>query len=358
MADNRPVDLRSDLASQLAYVRDRSPAYARLIELVVEQLDSGLEAALSRVWRDRVFGAFYERPLLLLNALREDALREGTGHPLFAGIGALEPAPESLTREKVRAALEPRRTELWATLAERYVQTNEPSRAVAWLWPAALAAGVAPKRPLALFDVGASAGLNLVADQLAATWERSDGAALEVAPIGPVAARRGFDLRPLNATDEADARWLRACVWPGQGDRLARLDDAIAAFRGLQARAGAPVVECAGAEQIPEMLPRGEDGALALAYQTIVRDYFPEKTRADYEQGMRAWLLARPPGTALWIELEVTTEVREGGPPAGIDVHVREGGQVRTCAIATCEPHPRVLEVNDAAVEQLLALLR
>src|SRR5213078_1583325 len=39
-----------------------------------------------------------------------------------------------------------------------------------------------------------------------------------------VVARLGVDLDPVDVTDPDDARWLRACLWPDQPERLARLD--------------------------------------------------------------------------------------------------------------------------------------
>jgi len=354
---NRAGSLRDDLAAQRDFVRDRVPAYARLLDLLEAELDRGLEAQLVRAWEGRTFGAWYERPLLVLAALRDDVLREGPAHPLWAVLGASEPSAAAITESTVRAAIAPTCSHFWTTLARRYLQTNEPSRAVAWLWPAALAARAAPRRPLALFDVGASAGLNLVADQLPPMWNRQGGAPLEVTPIPQVASRLGFDLRPLDPLDPADARWLRACVWAGKRDRLAHLDQAIEAYERLQSEPCAPTVRRADAAEIPELLPREEDDELALAYQTIVRDYFPATTRERYERGMREWLSARSFGTAVWIELEVGKRARSGGPPAALTAHVRTPGGIQCLELATCEPHPSVLEVSDGAVTALLAAL-
>ena len=39
-----------------------------------------------------------------------------------------------------------------------------------------------------------------------------------------VVARVGVDLDPVDVTDADDARWLRACLWPDQSERLARLE--------------------------------------------------------------------------------------------------------------------------------------
>ncbi len=39
-----------------------------------------------------------------------------------------------------------------------------------------------------------------------------------------VVVRVGVDLDPVDVTDADDARWLRACLWPDQPERLARLE--------------------------------------------------------------------------------------------------------------------------------------
>jgi len=350
---NPPGTLKQDLADQRAFVRTRAPAYAHLLGLLEAELDRGLEGRLRSVWRERRFGAFYERPLLLLAALRDDALREGETHPLWHAIARREPEPDAADAAAVRDALAPGRTRFWRNLAERHVQTNESSRAVAWLWPARISARAAGSRPLALFDVGASAGLNLVADRLPAVWEHADGSPLEVEPGTPLDRRVGFDPRPLDALDEEDARWLRACIWPGQTDREARLDAAISAFGSLQDRPDAPTVRRARASEVPGLLPRGDDGCLGLVYQTIVRDYLPPDEWDAYRSGLERWLADRPAASALWVELEVTEAARSGGPPAAITAHVHTSAGLRSLVLAHCEPHPRRLEVHAEAVESL-----
>jgi hypothetical protein len=79
-----------------------------------------------------------------------------------------------------KAAIAPERTRFWQALRERAVQTNETTRAVTWLWPAALLGAAGKRRAIALVDIGTSAGLNLTADALPRT---SSSAATD--PRGP-----------------------------------------------------------------------------------------------------------------------------------------------------------------------------
>ena len=256
-----------------------------------------------------------------------------------------------------RLAVTAKRAYLWRTLAERHLQTNEPARAVAWLWPARIATASKPARPLELFDVGSSAGLNLNGDQLPPMWERQDGEQLDVALTVPMTRRIGFDLRPLDVLHEEDARWLKACVWPGEREREARLELAIRAFRSLQSAPDAPTVHLARAGEVPSLLPHGDDGLLALVCQTIVRDYLPQSEWETYRTGLQSWLLSRPPGSAMWVELEVNEQARQGGPPVALTVHVRGARGLCSFGLAQCEPHPRRLDVDVAAVSALRAAL-
>jgi hypothetical protein len=354
---NRPQTLREDFATQREFVRSRSPSYALLLEVLELELAQGLEERLSDVWRGREFGAFYERPLLVLNSLRYDALSEGESHPLWKGIANQYPDLGTVTTDRVRMAIAPDRTRFWRTVAERQLQTNEPTRGVAWLWPAHLISRSRPEDPLAIFDVGASAGLNLVADQLPGMWEREARGALQVTPIPPVVRRIGFDPRPLDVSDEDDALWLRACIWPGQPAREDRLLASIDVFRRLRAEANPPELRAARAAEIPGQLLAPDDPTIGLAYQTVVRDYLSMAEWETYAAGMRAWLASRPSGTSLWVELEVTEEARKGGPPAALTVHTVWRDEILSLAIARCEPHPRMLSVDDLALASLLKVL-
>src|SRR3954463_13707746 len=92
-----------------------------------------------------------------------------------------------------------------------------------------------------LIDVGCSAGLNLNVDRVGITYHEgpslgdpSSPVQLSASIVGDrpvptrampeVVARLGIDLDPVDVTDADDARWLRACLWPDQPERIAQLD--------------------------------------------------------------------------------------------------------------------------------------
>ncbi|MFT3913218.1 MAG: DUF2332 family protein [Anaeromyxobacteraceae bacterium] len=347
-----------DLARERTFVQGRSESYVRALDLLPGLLAGDAGAAVRQDWAVRTFTAWYDRPLLLLAALRDDALATGQAHPLHAAFTGERPDPGAVTPDALVAALAPERGRLHENLRRRGVQTNETSRAVTWLWPARLLGLGTPARPLALADLGASAGLNLVADELPDVWTDETGAPLEVAGPLHAVARLGLDAAPLDATDEEDSRWLLACVWPGEHHRELRLLRALTAFKAARTRLDAPVLAPVRARAWPErldLLSGTHTDAVVLAYQTIVRDYILEDERREYEDGMRAWIATHPPGRALWAELELLADAGPG--QAAIQLTRREAdGLVRTRRLARCHPHPTRVERDLAAVTELVRL--
>lgn len=131
---------------------------------------------------------------------------------------------------------------LRATMLRRTTQTNEPARCAVLLPLLA-----ALPQPLALLEVGASAGLCLLSDRYGYDWGRariapaSPGAPdFHCAVTGPaplpsapprIVWRAGLDLNPLDVMSDDDAAWLKALIWPEQDDRRRNLRAALAIAR-------------------------------------------------------------------------------------------------------------------------------
>ncbi|GIG64088.1 DUF2332 domain-containing protein [Phytomonospora endophytica] len=123
--------------------------------------------------------------------------------------------------------------EVAAQMLARRTQTNEAGRCAPILPILA-----ALPQPLALLEVGASAGLCLYPDRYRYRYggrtvgDPASPVLLECAPEGDVPVpdrvphvvwRAGLDLNPLDITDDDVLRWLSALVWPEQEHRRARL---------------------------------------------------------------------------------------------------------------------------------------
>jgi hypothetical protein len=320
----------SDAEGQARFMESRRvAAYAPLLRALarLSESDDLVRGALLAAWSEREFSAVYDRPLLLLAAIRCDALAD-PAHPLAAALRAVDPDPSVISDAAIHEALAAGRA-VHGSLRTRGVQTNEVTRAITWRLP--LAAWAAAK-DVVLVDLGCSAGLNLVADRVGLGWTDAGGAPLELAKTGGIVARVGFDREPVDPRDPAARAWLRACLWPGQRERHERLDRALdAACRALDA--GELELGPCDAREMPSRLDALTARGRVLAYQTVFIEYLPAETRSAYEAGMRAFL-ARHPERAMWTELEGAPRGSPG--PAEIRVHTAAGDRV----LASCEYHP------------------
>ncbi len=192
------------------------------------------------------------RPVLLLAAIHDRLLEIHPGElgsPDDLGAWyptvASEPRPPDAGLDKAAAAfLDSHRGPLSSTVATRTTQTNEPNRSVAWHIGLAAATADLPDTPVVWIELGASAGLNLAFDRYAVELggvrrgprdatvvlhcEPRGGRALpEGSPPPPIVDRWGVDVRPVDLADPVERRWLRACLWPEQPDRIERFDAAV-----------------------------------------------------------------------------------------------------------------------------------
>jgi hypothetical protein len=130
-------------------------------------------------------------------------------------------------------------------MAARSTQTNEAGRCATLLpFLARL------PQPLALLEVGASAGLCLLPDRYRYAYTDPTGTVSTLGPPGAtvtlpcrvrgievpdavptVVWRAGLDLHPVDAADPDQRAWLDALVWPGAETRRARLHAALAEAR-------------------------------------------------------------------------------------------------------------------------------
>ncbi|MGV8886348.1 MAG: DUF2332 domain-containing protein [Microbacteriaceae bacterium] len=120
----------------------------------------------------------------------------------------------------------------------RLTQSNEVGRCAVLLPVLAQIEG-----PIALLEVGASAGLCLYPDRY--SYRYNDGPVIgdssvllrceSTAPVPErlpeIVWRAGIDLRPLNLAEPADALWLETLIWPEQHERRERLRAAMQIVR-------------------------------------------------------------------------------------------------------------------------------
>lgn len=175
-------------------------------------------------------------------------------------------------------------------------QTNEAARA-AMLLPGLGVVAAELGRRLSLFEIGASAGLNLRLDRFRyefGDWRWGDpsapialapeirGAPPPKAPPFEVAARAGCDVAPVDPADPSAALRLRAYCWPDQAERRARLDAALA----LAASDGVKVARADAADWVAERIPARPSGAVGVLTHSIMWRYLPAATQRRIEATM------------------------------------------------------------------------
>lgn len=195
-----------------------------------------------------------------------------------------------------------------ATMLARRTQTNEPGRCAALL-PALAAL----PQPLALIEVGASAGLCLYPDRYAYRYtvggrhHRVGMSPVELrctahgpvplpADVPRIAWRAGLDLNPLDVRDDEAVRWLEALIWPEQTDRFDVLRGAVGVARADPPR----VVRGDLLTDLPALAAQAPDQATLVVFHTAVLGYVDAAGRAAFADIMRRldaiWLSNEMPG--------------------------------------------------------------
>ena len=222
--------------------------------------------------------------------------------------------------DELRALVRHNATDLSRVMLTRRTQTNEPARC-ATLLPAL--AGLS--EPLALIEVGASAGLTLLFDRYSYDYDGRrvagsdpDGPTLRCEVRGPVPLpvrvpaitwRAGLALNPLDVTRDDDVRWLSCLVWPGESDREERLAAAVAAAR----RDPPPVYRGDLLTDLPALAAQAPAGATLVIFHSAVLAYVAREDRERFAQTVRGlaavWLSNEAPGVVPGLPL---TEFLEG----------------------------------------------
>lgn len=167
-----------------------------------------------------------------------------------------------------------------------------------------------------LFEIGSSAGMNLLIDRyrydLAGIISGPANCAVTIAPDwrGPpppatpfaIARVRGCDLNPIAVQSDAAADRLRAYVWPEAAARFARMDAGIAMIR----QHGVDLVQADAADWIEARLAEPPvPGQTRVLMHSIVWQYLPPATQARIAAAMdAAGAVATPDAPLAWIALE------------------------------------------------------
>lgn len=184
------------------------------------------------------------------------------------------------------------------TILRRSTQTNEAGRCAVLLPVLARLPG-----PLALIEVGASAGLTLYPDRYSYRYDTggaivaldpADGPSPVILPcaidegsvpsqLPEVAWRAGVDLRPVDVADQEAMSWLEALIWPEHDARRERLRAA-----ATIAAADPPhLLEGDLLERVGDLIDAAPGGAQIVVFHSAVLVYVNPDERRVFAERMR-----------------------------------------------------------------------
>ena len=261
-----------------------------------------------------------------------DVLPVGKRQPnlLFASYRALAGTPSGWP--EFRAVLGDRRGEIEALMLTRRTQTNEAARC-AILLPLLAAL----PQPLALLEVGASAGLCLLPDRYAYDYggHRLGGDGPPVLRCVPendpplphalpeIAWRAGLDLDPIDVSDPEQVRWLELLIWPGQEHRVETLRGALEVARRDPPR----VIQGDLTTDLEALAAEAPRDATLVIFHTAVLFYVPSAGRALFRDAVSrlgaTWLACEGPGVLGFeaVPKDLMAVARDGERVAWADGH-------------------------------------
>jgi hypothetical protein len=179
-----------------------------------------------------------------------------------------------------------------ALILRSSTQTNDPGRC-ATLVPVLARL----PQPLALVEVGASAGLCLLPDRYAYDYGRVRLEPKELGAVPPpvfpcqaddatpipselprIAWRAGIDLNPLDVASPDEAAWLETLMWPGQEAQAERLRAAMRIARDDPP----PVVKGDLLRDLPALVAQAPKDATLVVFHSAVLVYVAPEDRARF----------------------------------------------------------------------------
>jgi hypothetical protein len=328
---------------------DSSPFYARLARRVADDPEILTLAAHTPPHQPVMNLLFSSVHYLLLRGI-EDPLA------MFFQDLTREPNTQDDPYPFFRAFCLEHADEIIGLLRTRRVQTNEVARC-SLLFPAfALISQRVGAQPLALIEVGSSAGLNLNWDRYA--YKYGDGVLYgdvsspvvlqcelrgELRPLLPrefpnVASRVGIDLNPNDVLDDDAMLWLRALIWPEQHDRADRLQKAIALAR----QAPPQLFQGDALELAPRLIQQTPPEIPTVLFHSFVLNQVPRELRTRYYE-----LLAEHSSGRMLFDVAIEPSAW----PCPMVLTTFQNSTPIQETLATCDYHGRWLEwkiLNDA----------
>jgi hypothetical protein len=233
-------------------------------------------------------------------------------------------------------------------------QTNEIARA-AMLLPGFLAIAREVELPLALHEIGSSAGLNLLFDRFHYRYGDAEwGDAVSPLRLAPdiggnpvpvhgrleIERRLGSDIAPVDIAAAEERLRLKSYIWADQTTRLQRLDAAL----GLAAMQPFKLERADAAAFVRRSLASRQRGAAYVLFHSIMWQYLPEDAKASITTELQgAGAVATVGSPIAWLRMEPLSTTEKH---ATLSLTLWPGGGTRH--LAKCDYHGRWIEWLDS----------
>lgn len=184
------------------------------------------------------------------------------------------------------------KAEIISVLKEKYVQTNEVRRC-SYLYPAFCFIHSIARKPMALIEIGTSAGLQLFWDKYSYSYGDGDvygdkgsdvlinsevkggrlPLLLDESPL--VASRTGVDLHVNDLNDPEDYLWLKSLIWPNHHERRELFEKAATYVKTHKL----DLVSGDGVALLKDAVKRVPHDEVVCVFHTHVANQFPNQTK-------------------------------------------------------------------------------
>lgn len=232
-------------------------------------------------------------PNLLFGAVHF-LLLQGTDHELKYFYGSMIDTPRDETDcfSYFKDYCRKNKHDIISILKEKSVQTNEVRRC-SYLYPVFCYVYEKAKKPLALIEIGTSAGLQLMWDKYSYSYgtevlnghpesevhikaELKDGCLPPLMSTSPpVASRTGLDLHVNDLNNPGDYLWLKALIWPNHSNRRELFESAA----NYVAESQLALIEGDGVELLPNIAKETPEDAVICVFHTHVANQLPIESK-------------------------------------------------------------------------------
>ncbi len=351
------LELRQSFAEFVSTTARACPLWSRLSAGIVE-------ATPGEVVIDLVMNAppRQRRPVLFFAAVHDLLLADET-EPLGALLRSRWPDPTTapdIDPWPLLVELTHRRhDEILERCQQRHTQTNEASRAA----PLVLALDQLSSEvgPISLIEIGSSAGFLLRLDRYRYRYVDDDGGETllegpnspEYAPqlrcrlrsrarpprrIPSPVERVGIDPFPVDVSDPESRRWLNACIWPDQLDRLTTLDAAVT----VAISEPVPVLTGLAESLVPPLLERTRAHPVVLSSWAMT--YLEDSARHDLWSALDEFGSGRNLSVVVFEDPSHVPEAEIARHPderevTALGMVTWRGGERRSIRLGTAHPH-------------------